>query len=213
MQVCACIIKVSPTKPVATRTRLLEAAARVFARSGLAGATTKAIADEAGVNEVTLFRHFQTKDRLLAAVVGQNFGADSPAGLSTPPPSTSDLRHDLLAIAAHYEGLLVENLPLVRTMLGEIHHRHRDHERQVFHGIFRPVKAALAARIEAAQRAGQIGADQPPELLSDLFAGMILTGVLRRAAPSLRLAYNADTHRAAAVDLFLRGSSFSVRRP
>ena len=122
------MLKSPPGRPTDTRTRLLEAAARVFAKSGLAGSTTRAIADAAGVNEVTLFRHFQTKDRLLAAVVGQNFGANSPAGQSTPPSPTADLRHDLLAIAAHYEKLLVENLPLVRTMLGEIHHRHRDHE-------------------------------------------------------------------------------------
>jgi AcrR family transcriptional regulator len=204
---------VRPTQTSTTRTRLLEAAARVFARAGLSGATTRAIADEAGVNEVTLFRHFQTKDRLLAAVVGQTFGSESPARHATPPATTPDLRRDLLAIAVHYEGLLVENLPLVRTMLGEIHHRHRDHERQVFHGIFRPVKAALAARIEAAQRAGEVGANQPPELLADLFAGMILTGVLRRAAPSLKLAYGADAHREAAVDLLLRGAAPAARRP
>ena len=60
-----------PARPADTRTRLLEAAARVFAKSGLAGSTTRAIADEAGVNEVTLFRHFQTKDRLLAAEIGR----------------------------------------------------------------------------------------------------------------------------------------------
>ena len=115
-------------------------------------------------------------------------------------------------IAAHYEKLLVENLPLVRTMLGEIHHRHRDHERQVFHGIFRPVKAALAARIESAQRTGDLAVAPAADVLSDLFGGMILTGVLRRAAPSLKLAYDADTHRAAAVDLILRGAAPAGRK-
>ena len=206
------MLKSPPGRPTDTRTRLLEAAARVFAKSGLAGSTTRAIADEAGVNEVTLFRHFQTKDRLLAAVVGQNFGANSLAGQNPPPSPTADLRRDLLVIAAHYEKLLVENLPLVRTMLGEIHHRHRDHERQVFHGIFRPVKAALAARIESAERTGDLAVAPAADVLSDLFGGMILTGVLRRAAPSLKLAYDADTHRAAAVDLILRGAAPAGRK-
>jgi hypothetical protein len=41
---------------------------------------------------------------------------------------------------------------------------------------------------------------------------MILTGVLRRAAPSLKLAYDADTHRAAAVDLILRGAAPAGRK-
>ena len=44
-----------PAVPAGTRQRLLDAAARVFARSGLEGATTREIAREAKVNEVTLF--------------------------------------------------------------------------------------------------------------------------------------------------------------
>ena len=44
-----------------TRGRLLEAAMQVFARDGLHKATTRVIAREAGVNEVTLFRHSKTR--------------------------------------------------------------------------------------------------------------------------------------------------------
>ena len=54
------------------RQRILQAATRVYAQHGWRGATTRRIADEAGVNEVTLFRHFGSKDALLdAAIVGQ----------------------------------------------------------------------------------------------------------------------------------------------
>ena len=59
----------SPTAAAPARDRLLAAAKLVFARDGLQGATTRAIAKEARVNEVTLFRHFQNKDRLLAEVM------------------------------------------------------------------------------------------------------------------------------------------------
>src|ERR1700720_146429 len=48
-----------------TRKRILTAAVRVFSRDGFQGATTREIAREAGVNEVTLFRHFRTRDDLL----------------------------------------------------------------------------------------------------------------------------------------------------
>lgn len=41
-----------------TRTRLIEAGSQVFASLGVQGATTREIARVAGVNEVTLFRHF-----------------------------------------------------------------------------------------------------------------------------------------------------------
>jgi AcrR family transcriptional regulator len=50
---------------VVSRQKLLDAAMRVFAESGFRGATTRRIAEEAGVNEVTLFRHFKSKTVLI----------------------------------------------------------------------------------------------------------------------------------------------------
>src|SRR3954471_21417236 len=157
-----------PSPP--TRERLLGAAARVFARDGLTGATTRAIAQEARVNEVTLFRHFRTKQRLLDAVVQENFGAAVPAVAAVA--TSADLRADLMAYAHHYETLLQENLPLIRAMIGEIHH-HGAHERQVFKGIFRPVRKALITRLRQAQDEHSIRRAVDPVILSDLFGGMI----------------------------------------
>ncbi len=51
------------------REALLRAAIKVFAETGTRGATTRRIAQEADVNEVTLFRHFKSKDDLLRAAV------------------------------------------------------------------------------------------------------------------------------------------------
>jgi AcrR family transcriptional regulator len=51
--------------PIDSRDRLIEAAIRVFAESGFRGATTRRIAEAAGVNEVTLFRLFKTKGALI----------------------------------------------------------------------------------------------------------------------------------------------------
>jgi len=48
------------------RERILAAAARIYASSGFRGATTRRIAEEAGVNEVTLFRLFGSKAALLS---------------------------------------------------------------------------------------------------------------------------------------------------
>jgi len=52
-------------RPAPGREKLLDAARRVFEQFGPTGATTRRIAEEAGVNEVTLFRHFGSKDALL----------------------------------------------------------------------------------------------------------------------------------------------------
>jgi AcrR family transcriptional regulator len=194
------------TRPPA-RQRLLTAAARVFARDGLNGATTRAIAREAGVNEVTLFRLFQSKDRLIAAVVGQNFGPATPAEAAFTPPMTANLRSDLAELARRYEKILQDNLPLVRTLLGEIQHHHRDHERQVFQSVFRPLKEALLARLIAARKSGHLRPGIRADLIADLLGGMIFTGVLRRDSPHLKLAYSATAYLDLAVDLVLRGAT------
>lgn len=52
--------------------RILEAALRVFASEGYTGATTRKIAEEAKVAEVTLFRKFKSKENLLKEVLTNN---------------------------------------------------------------------------------------------------------------------------------------------
>jgi AcrR family transcriptional regulator len=46
------------------RRQILEVASGIFARKGFQGATTREIAEEAGVNEALLFRHFPSKESL-----------------------------------------------------------------------------------------------------------------------------------------------------
>src|SRR4029077_19526112 len=55
-----------------TKQRILAAAQQVFSRDGFQGATTREIAREAGVNEVTIFRHFHTREELLHATLKQS---------------------------------------------------------------------------------------------------------------------------------------------
>lgn len=52
-----------------TREKILCAALKLFAERGYVGACTREIAREAGVAEVTLFRHFTSKDKLLEEVM------------------------------------------------------------------------------------------------------------------------------------------------
>jgi AcrR family transcriptional regulator len=54
------------------RQKLLDAAARAYGEFGFRGATTRRIADLAGVNEVTLFRLFGSKSALLNEAIRQH---------------------------------------------------------------------------------------------------------------------------------------------
>lgn len=204
MQVTTCMHPKSPGRrhPPA-RQLLISAAARVFARDGLDGATTRAISREAGVNEVTLFRNFGTKEHLIEAVVGSAFGR---TGAPAAPAGTGGhgLRADLVSFARRYEELLEANLPLVRTMIGEIH-RHAVCQHQALKGIFWPMRAALVERLRAACASGEARRSLNPAVAADLLAGMIFSGVLRSAKPAKVADYRAAEYREACVDILLNG--------
>lgn len=194
-----------------THRRLLEAAARVFARNGLEGATTREIAREAKVNEVTLFRHFQSKENLLSAVLQRTFA--SPEDTLPPDKTTSarpadatapeEFRAGLRRYVRQYEELLQSNIMLVRTVIGEIH-RHQGHEKQVLKGIFAPLKADLIAVIHEARERGIVRTEVEPLVAADLLGSMIFMEVLRRTSPFCP-EYPQETYRESALDLFLRG--------
>ncbi len=57
------------TRSAETRAAILEAAARIFAEGGLAGARTEAIAEAAGVNKALLYYYFKNKEALYFAAI------------------------------------------------------------------------------------------------------------------------------------------------
>jgi TetR/AcrR family transcriptional regulator len=73
-----------------SRAKILIAAERVFAREGLAGARTDAIAAEAGVNKALLYYYFKSKEALYDAVVEEHlrdFNRIALAILQAPGPA------------------------------------------------------------------------------------------------------------------------------
>jgi AcrR family transcriptional regulator len=56
---------------MAIRESILDVTARLYADHGWRGTTTRRIAEAAGVNEVTLFRQFGSKEALLLEAIGQ----------------------------------------------------------------------------------------------------------------------------------------------
>ena len=60
------------SRKAATRTRLLEAAARVYARRGFNGATLDEVAAEAGFTKGAVYGHFGSKENLLLALMEEH---------------------------------------------------------------------------------------------------------------------------------------------
>ena len=57
------------------RQQIMTIAAGLFARKGYQGATTREIAEEAGVNEALLFRHFPSKENLYWTIIEEQCSA------------------------------------------------------------------------------------------------------------------------------------------
>ncbi len=102
------------------RDRILDAAKRVYAQHGFRGATTRLIAIEADVNEVTLFRTFGSKAALFEQLL-QMHNAQTPV-----PPLPEDPRDPVQELTEWVRRVLDhlrENRALIRTSIGEAEER------------------------------------------------------------------------------------------
>ena len=103
---------------MASRQKLLAAAARIYGESGFRGATTRRIADEAGVNEVTLFRLFGSKSALIAEAIREHAPrATEPGGL---PDQPVDPERELTAWCNAQLTHLRAARSMIRKAMGEI---------------------------------------------------------------------------------------------
>ena len=72
--------------PDHTRSRLMQAASKLFAEKGYTGTTAHAIAELAEVNEVTLFRHFGTFEARFSGNYIQDLTLIGYAMMKVMPP-------------------------------------------------------------------------------------------------------------------------------
>jgi AcrR family transcriptional regulator len=102
------------------RDRILSAAKKIYAQYGFRGATTRLIAIEADVNEVTLFRTFGSKAALFEALM-QTLVATSP--IPQLPDLPVDPEREMTEWCAAVLSHMRENSAMIRTSFGEIEER------------------------------------------------------------------------------------------
>lgn len=181
------------------RDRILQAAARVYALHGFRGATTRLIAIEAGVNEVSLFRTFGSKAALFEAMM-QEHAAASP--LPTLPEQPVDPRAEITSWCAALLGHMREWRSLIRKSFGEL--EERPAAAVVMCEGPNCAASALGAYVERLQEQGF--ADDSADvataismLISSMFGDAICRDVIPAAFPE-----PADEAPARYVAIFLR---------
>jgi AcrR family transcriptional regulator len=190
------------------RDRILHAAATLYAETGYRGATTRRIAERAGVNEITLFRHFGSKTRLLhEAVKCAGIGANLCELTARP----TDPRRELSEWALLTHRNLHQHASLIRTAMAEIEER----------PDFLPpeqspaVGAAQALRryLERLKAAGRIPAEVELDAATMMFMATLFTdGVSRDIMPQL-YPRPAEQSIQQYVELFLRALGVEELKP
>lgn len=182
-----------------SKERILEAAVRVFAESGTRGATTRRIAEEAGVNEVTLFRHFGSKDRLLREALCHAAGHASSAPLPEVP---EDPERELALWADGHLRHLTANRSLIRTSMGEF--EEHPYVRSAASDAPRRVGSELTGYLQRLRERGVVRSDCDLHAAAALLMGAIFSDAMGRDMTPERFPFPLEDAARLYVGLFLR---------
>jgi len=97
-------------------TQIASIAAKLFARKGFNGVTTREIAKKAGVNEAILFRHFPTKKTLYTEIINQKIHV-KPESFDLEAARKGDDIEVLRSVARYFMKEIEKDNPFLRLML------------------------------------------------------------------------------------------------
>jgi len=199
-----------------TESRILDAAHRVFTRSGTAGARTQEIAKEAGVNSALLHYYFRTKDRLAEAVFRRAAGQLMPAVIRILA-SDLDLEQKVGQVIEAELRQLTATPYLPGYILSELAH-HPERAGQLFSSAtgIAPVQVrglvlgGLRRQIDERVRKGRMHPIAPEQFVVNLLALCVFPFAARAMLTTLLglddagFAKFIDTRRAELAAFFLR---------
>jgi len=181
-----------------TRRRVFEAALTIFRRDGVAACRIDDIAKLAGVSRGTFYFHFPTKDDVLIARMRETEDDITEAITALP------LSAPLISVLSAVSSALVRTWLPDPSLLPDVAAAAlRLTASAPLDQELVPLRGALAARFRAAAERGELMPMVPPEILSDIYLGNALGGMLAWFGNrSIRL---EDVLESVAL-LFLRGA-------
>ncbi len=144
-------------QPERTRTAILEAAILEFAREGLAGARTDAIARAAGVNKALLYYYFRDKEALYGAVLDHVFFGLRARILGVLERDLPPGELILAWAGAHFDYIAGNAIyPRVVMMeMSRIKSGSSPHMKRLVESYFRPVSRRLFAIVQSGIESGE----------------------------------------------------------
>lgn len=155
-----------------TKRKLLDATMTLISEKGYLGATTREIARLAGVTELTLFRHFGTKERLFEEVLN-NYTFLPRLRELLPELDGLSYEDALELIATRFLLTLKERKAMVKIMYSEVT-VYPEKIRKVYNKFIDDMRSTLAVYFEAMQKRGVVR-KIPPEMASRVFLGILFS--------------------------------------
>ncbi|MEO5510568.1 MAG: helix-turn-helix domain-containing protein [Longimicrobiales bacterium] len=182
--------------------RILAAAVRVFEEHGIRGATTRRIADAAEVNEVTLFRHFGSKDKLLKEALEWAASCGPQPPLMFLPDDPIDPVEELTEWARVHLRVIHERRMFIRTSMAEF----EENPDVTTCGAQIPMRVsnALFAYITRLQEKGMALRDYDARAATSLLMGGLFSDAMSRDITPARFPYTLDEAAERYVALFVR---------
>lgn len=156
-----------------TRERILEAALKLFSEKGYLGATTKEIAMASGISEVTLFRHFQTKENLFISVLEHYSFLPKLKELSKDL-LVMPLEEALKTLAKAFLQTLKSRRDLIRIMLAELP-RYPEIVKESYQKTIEKIIQENSQYFEKLQRERKIKSSISSNLLARAFLGLFFS--------------------------------------
>ncbi|HET6192389.1 MAG TPA: TetR/AcrR family transcriptional regulator [Trebonia sp.] len=179
----------------ASRERIVEQAAELFAERGIAAVSVDEVLAAAGAGKGQFYHYFRSRDELAAAAVGFRC-AQVVAGLGEALGGVSSLVGLEQALAGFVTGFEQSGMPgcPIGTLATEVAGRNEDARIQAAAG-FDAWEQLLADALERMRQRGELRADAPPGalatgLLASIEGGMVLSQARKDMAP-LRIAVDA----------------------
>ena len=147
-----------------TRDLLVEAAARLLDEGGVEGVTLREVGRMAGVSHNAPYKHFPSKQALLAAVAARDLARESAAVTAQIPPAAPP-EQALRLVLRHYAGWALRYPARFKLAFGAWQAAYPELD-QAAHDA----QAMLAGLVAAAQETGTLPAGDPERLAALLRA-------------------------------------------
>jgi len=195
-----------------TRQQILQAAAEVFTAQGYSGATTRGIAETAGVSELTLFRHFGTKKNLFLETIRQNSALPS-IEMALAGQMSGDPRQDLTLIGVQLLKTLIQRREVILMTFYEA--ERLPELRQIIVQVQKAQRRLLAGYLFHLAKQGLIKTTDI-EISAQAFLGMLFAYAVYQALEKETSNQNESEIRSIVevfVDIFLEGILVQDEQP